>query len=287
MSDQIVTRFAPSPTGHLHLGHAYAALFAEAAARETGGRFLLRIEDIDGSRARPEFEQAILEDLTWLGLSWETPVRRQSDHLADYRKALERLRDLEIVYPCFCTRAEIRSEIARSPSAPQGPDGPLYPGICKNLGESERARRQVEGASFALRLNVEKALLTLGEQAGHIFWNEADSDAQPVNASLHGDVVIARKDIPTSYHLAVTVDDALQGITLVTRGLDLKPATHIHRLLQELLQLPPPRYHHHRLIADEAGQRLATRDKAKSLRTLRDQGMTPEDVRRAVGIPVK
>ncbi len=287
MSDQIVTRFAPSPTGHLHLGHAYAALFAEAAARETGGRFLLRIEDIDGSRARPEFEQAILEDLTWLGLSWETPVRRQSDHLADYRKALERLRDLEIVYPCFCTRAEIRSEIARSPSAPQGPDGPLYPGICKNLGESERERRQVEGASFALRLNVEKALLTLGEQAGHIFWNEADSDAQPVNASLHGDVVIARKDIPTSYHLAVTVDDALQGITLVTRGLDLKPATHIHRLLQELLQLPPPRYHHHRLIADEAGQRLATRDKAKSLRTLRDQGMTPEDVRRAVGIPVK
>jgi glutamyl-Q tRNA(Asp) synthetase len=284
MSDEIITRFAPSPTGHLHLGHAYAALYAEAAARNAGGRFLLRIEDIDGSRVRPEFEQAIFEDLTWLGLNWEMPVRRQSDHLKDYCTALESLRDLGVVYPCFCTRAEIRSEIARSPSAPHGPYGPLYPGNCKNLGKSERTRRLADGTSYALRLDVEKALLSLGENAGRIVWSEANTGQQAVNGSLHGDVVIARKDTPTSYHLSVTVDDALQGITLVTRGLDLMPATHIHRLLQELLHLPPPKYHHHRLITDEAGQRLATRDKANSLRTLRDQGMTPDDIRRAVGI---
>ena len=295
MADEnVVTRFAPSPTGHLHLGHAYSALFTEAAARETGGRFLLRIEDIDTSRARPEFESAIIEDLAWLGLEWEEPVRRQSAHVADYAEALDRLRTMDVVYPCFCTRAEIRTEIARSPSAPHGPDGPLYPGTCRWLSDNERDTRQAEGQAFALRLDAAKALdvangqtgskQTGNERSGGITWRDADAGEHTVDAELFGDVVIARKDVPTSYHLAVTVDDALQGVTLVTRGLDLMPATHIHRLLQALLDLPVPQYNHHRLITDEAGQRLATRDKALALSALRDQGVTPEDVRRMVGM---
>ena len=286
--EKVVTRFAPSPSGRLHLGHAFAALFAAAAARDAGGRFLIRIEDIDTSRARPDFERAIFEDLAWLGLEWEEPVRRQSAHMADYAKALDRLRAMDVVYPCFCTRAEIRAEIASSPSAPHGPDGPLYPGTCRGLSTDERGARQADGQAFALRLDAAKALdvaneITGNEGGGGITWHDIDAGEHRADTELFGDVVIARKETPTSYHLAVTVDDALQGVTLVTRGLDLMPATHIHRLLQALLGLPVPQYHHHRLITDVAGQRLATRDKAMALSTLRDQGVTPEDVRQMVG----
>ena len=281
----LITRFAPSPTGHLHLGHAYAALFAEAAARDTGGRFLLRIEDIDTSRARSEFEQAIFEDLAWLGLEWEEPIRRQSEHMTDYERALDRLRSMDVVYPCFCTRAKIRAEIAGSPRAPHGPDGPLYPGTCKSLSKDERDARQVEGQAFALRLNSFVAMRMLNERAGGpVTWRDMVAGEHAVDTAKFGDVVIARKEMATSYHLAVTLDDALQGVTLVTRGLDLMPATHIHRLLQALLDLPVPQYHHHRLITDNAGQQLSTRDKATGLRTLRNQGVTAEEVRRIVGM---
>ena len=281
----MVTRFAPSPTGHLHLGHAYSALFAEAAASAAGGRFLLRIEDIDTSRSRPEFEVAILEDLAWLGLEWEEPVRRQSDHMADYAGAIERLRSLDVIYPCFCTRAEIRAEVERSPSAPHGPDGPLYPGTCRGLSDSERASRIESGAAFALRLDTGNAAQTIKEtMESNLTWHDAEVGEQVVDVALHGDVVIARKEIPTSYHLAVTFDDAAQGVTLATRGVDLMPAAHVHRMLQALLGLPVPKYHHHRLITDDSGQRLATRDRATALRTLRDQGVTPADIRRRVGM---
>ena len=284
MSDEIVTRFAPSPTGHLHLGHAYSALFAAAAARRTGGRFLLRIEDIDASRARPEFERAVFEDLAWLGLEWETPVRRQSEHMADYERAVDRLRAMGVVYPCFCTRADIRAEIERSPRAPHGPDGPLYPGTCRQLDERERRRRASAGEAFALRLDAGRVAQIIHERGDRITWTDAEAGEQPIDWTLHGDVVIARKDTPTSYHLAVTVDDALQDVTLVTRGLDLIQATHVHRLLQALLDLRVPRYHHHRLITDDAGRRLATRNKAMALRTLRDRGASPGDIRDMVGL---
>ena len=284
MAEEIVTRFAPSPTGRLHLGHAYSALFAAAAARRGGGRFLLRIEDIDASRARPEFERALLEDLAWLGLEWETPVRRQSEHMADYERVVGRLKALGVVYPCFCARADIRAEIERSPGAPHGPDGPLYPGTCKRLGDGERNDRVDAGAAFALRLDSDRAARIVGARGGPIVWTDVEAGERPVDAASHGDVVIARKDVPTSYHLAVTVDDALQGVTLVTRGLDLMPATHVHRLLRALLDLPEPRYHHHRLITDDAGRRLATRNDATALRTLRERGATPGDIRKMVGL---
>lgn len=284
MADEIVTRFAPSPTGHLHLGHAYSALFAATAARRGGGRFLLRIEDIDASRVRPEFERAILEDLAWLGLEWETPVRRQSEHMADYERAVGHLEALGVVYPCFCTRAGIRAEIERSPGAPHGPDGPLYPGTCKRLDDGERNERASAGETFALRLDADRAARIVGARGGPVAWTDVGVGERTIDATLHGDVVIARKDVPTSYHLAVTVDDALQGVTLVTRGLDLMPATHVHRLLQALLDLPEPRYHHHRLITDDAGRRLATRNEATALRTLRARGASPGDIRKMAGL---
>jgi glutamyl-Q tRNA(Asp) synthetase len=267
------TRFAPSPTGWLHLGHAFAALFA---AREAdGGRFLIRLEDIDATRARPEYEEAIFEDLSWLGLSWEKPVRRQSDHFDDYRAALSQLEAQGLLYPCFCTRREIQDEIARAGNAPQGPDGPLYPGTCRHLDAAERQQRLASGAAYALRLDVSKALKLLDVP---LTFTELSSGEITADPSIFGDVVLARKDTPASYHLAVVVDDALQGITLVTRGEDLLPATHLHRLLQHLLGLPVPRWHHHRLITDETGKRLAKRDDARSLRSLREACWTPERV---------
>jgi len=272
-----VTRFAPSPTGWLHLGHAYAALFAHEKA--AGGRFLIRLEDIDGTRARPEYEEAIFEDLAWLGLSWETPVRRQSDHFDDYRAALAKLEALGVLYPCFCTRKEIQDEIARAGNAPQGPDGPLYPGTCRNRSADERAERIGRGGPYALRLDVAKASSWVGSE---LFWEDRGRGRFKAQPGVFGDVVLARKDTPASYHLAVVVDDALQGITLVTRGEDLLEATHLHRLLQTLLGLPVPEWHHHGLITDETGKRLAKRDDARSLRSLRAAGWTPEQVRSAV-----
>jgi len=267
-----VTRFAPSPNGTLHLGHALSALTGFRAARDAGGRFLLRIEDIDLTRARPEFEQAIHDDLAWLGLAWETPVRRQSEHFADYAAALARLDGM--TYPCFCTRKDIEAEIARSPAAPHGPEGARYPGICRHLSDDERRRRMSAGEKYAVRLDVAKAMAA----AGPLRWHDrrkGDIAADP--ASL-GDVVLARKDIPTSYHLAVTVDDALQGVTLVTRGEDLFHATHIHRLLQALLGLPVPDYWHHGLIKDAKGVRLAKSRGAPALRDLRAAGMSAAEV---------
>ena len=269
-----VTRFAPSPTGWLHLGHACAALFAQGQA--AGGRFLIRLEDIDVTRARPEYEGAIFEDLAWLGLEWEQPVRRQSDHFADYRSALAKLEALGVLYPCFCTRREIQEEIALAGNAPQGPDGPLYPGTCRNRAAAERLQRTEAGESYALRLDVEKAALLV---EGELEWTDRERGCFVARPAVFGDVVLARKDTPASYHLAVVVDDALQGITLVTRGEDLLEATHLHRLLQALLGLPVPEWQHHRLITDESGKRLAKRDDARSLRSLRAAGWTPERVR--------
>lgn len=270
-----VTRFAPSPTGLLHLGHAYSALFAWEAACAGDGRFMLRIEDIDVGRSRDTFVDAIYEDLAWLGLVWETPVRRQSEHLDDYRAALDRLDVLGVLYPCFCTRAEIRAEIAAADAAPHGPDGPLYPGTCRALPAPDRAARVAAGEPHALRLDVARAL----EITGPLAWHDRGRGKVAATPEIHGDVVLARKDVPTSYHLAVTVDDALQGVTLVTRGEDLFPATHIHRLLQALLDLPVPEWHHHRLLTDDTGRRFAKRDRALTLRAMREAGRTPGEIR--------
>ncbi|HEY9539486.1 MAG TPA: tRNA glutamyl-Q(34) synthetase GluQRS [Kiloniellaceae bacterium] len=277
MSTAETTRFAPSPSGLLHLGHAYAALFAARAA-EPGGRFLLRIEDIDADRARPEFEAAILEDLAWLGLVWEQPVRRQSDHLADYAQALAALEARGLVYPCFCTRKEIAAEIARAGAAPHGPAEAVYPGICRRLSADERASRRAAGDRFALRLDLTRALDAAEAAQGPLVWHDRGRGEQLCDPRPQGDVVLARKDLGTSYHLAVVVDDATQGVTLVTRGTDLFEATHVHRLLQALLGLPVPDYHHHRLLADAQGQRLAKRSDALSLRALRESGHSAADV---------
>jgi glutamyl-Q tRNA(Asp) synthetase len=272
----IVTRFAPSPTGLLHLGHAYSALFAANA----GERFLLRIEDIDHTRCRPEFEAAIHEDLAWLGLRWETPVRRQSEHFADYAAALARLEARGLTYPCFCSRKMIQDEIRASLGAPQGPDGPIYPGTCRALSEAERAERIASGQSYALRLDMAKATVL----AGPLTMVEADI-VRAATPAIFGDVVITRRETMASYHLSVTVDDALQGVTLVTRGEDLLPASFVHRLLQALLDLPEPSYRHHRLLTDATGKRLAKRDNAEPLRVMRERGVSPDDLRRQLGFP--
>lgn len=269
-----LTRFAPSPTGLLHLGHAYSALFAYRHAVAQNGRFILRIEDIDRNRFRPEFDQAIVDDLSWLGLTWEEPVRRQSEHLDDYGAALSKLDDQGLIYPCFCTRKDIADEIKGADAAPHGPDGPLYPGICRGLSPQDIADRQEKGMAFALRLDMKKAI----GQAGKLYWTDESQGRQQCRPEIFGDVVLARKDTPTSYHLAVTLDDALQGITLVTRGTDLFEATHVHRLLQFLLNLPCPHYHHHPLLTDENGNRFAKRDKSLTIQSLREAGHGPEDV---------
>lgn len=270
----IVTRFAPSPTGLLHLGHVRAALEGWRAARaEPGGRFLLRLEDIDRSRCRDDYAAAIVEDLAWLGLAWDGPVRRQSEHFADYRAALERLEADGLLYPCFCTRRDIQAEIARAGGAPQGDLGAPYPGTCRRLGAGERAERRRRENDYALRLDVTAALA----RTGPLDWVE-DGQRIAADPAVSGDAVLARKEVPTSYHLAVTLDDALQGVTLVTRGADLFAATHIHRLLQALLGLPTPQYRHHPLLTDAQGRRLAKRDGALSVRAMRAVGMTPADI---------
>lgn len=273
----VVTRFAPSPTGYLHLGHARSALEGWNAAREGGGRFLLRLEDIDRGRCRAEFGDAIIEDLAWLGLDCDGEVRRQSEHFADYRAALDRLDRLGVLYPCFCTRREIQAEIAAAGAAPQGGAAQPYPGTCRRLAPAERTARLGTGTDYALRLDTARAMALVGP----LDWVE-DGEGEPRRVAAEpaplGDVVLARKDTPASYHLAVTVDDALQGVTLVTRGADLAPATHIHRLLQALLGLPTPRYRHHPLLTDAAGRRLAKRDRALTIRAMRETGVTPREI---------
>jgi glutamyl-Q tRNA(Asp) synthetase len=286
-----VFRFAPSPNGYLHLGHAFSALLNFDMARAAGGRLLLRIEDIDETRCRSEYEQAIYEDLRWLCVAWEEPVRRQSAHGADfYRAALARLDALGLHYPSFESRAEIAALVAereRQKPWPRDPDGAaLYPGTAKALAASERARRMAAGEPYALRLDMSAAIA----RAGALGWSETgagpngETGVVPATPAAWGDVVLARKETPTSYHLAVVVDDALQGVTHVVRGQDLFCATSVHRLLQVLLRLPAPRYHHHPLVLDSEGRKLSKSTRATALRMLRAQGSTPADIRRMVGL---
>jgi glutamyl-Q tRNA(Asp) synthetase len=286
-----VFRFAPSPNGYLHLGHAFSALLNFDLARRAGGRFLLRIEDIDTVRCRPEFEAAIYEDLAWLGVAWETPVRRQSEHLAEYRHALETLSSRGLVYPSFESRAEIAKLVAQRESRaplPRDPDGaPLYPGAARLLSSEQRAQGLQSGTAYALRLDMAAAR----GRAGDLGWIETgegpDGETGEVAArpEAWGDVILARKETPTSYHLSVVIDDALQGVTEVVRGRDLFWSTSVHRLLQTLLGLPQPAYRHHGLILDGAGRKLSKSTEATALRELRAAGVTPAEIRRRVGLP--
>ncbi len=275
----IVTRFAPSPTGQLHIGHAYSVLFAYRKAKENGGRFILRIEDIDTERCRPEYVDGIKEDLHWLGLTWEEPVRKQSEHMAGYAAALDKLAGADLLYPCFCSRRDIREEIARAPAAPHGPEGALYPGTCRNLTADERQDRMAKGEPYALRLDTTAALARLDAP---LIWEDLEKGKQEAHPEILGDVVLARKDTPASYHLCVTLDDHLQGVTHVTRGEDLFHATHLHRLLQHILGLNVPVWHHHPLLHDEEGKRFAKRNQSVTLKSLREMGSMPEDIIRRV-----
>jgi len=288
MSPSFVTRFAPSPTGRLHLGHAYSALTAWCAAQTAGGRFLLRIEDIDPVRCRDAFVDEIVEDLAWLGLRWEKPVRRQSEHFEDYEAALQRLDRLGVIYPCICTRKDIAAEVAASASAPHGPDGPLYPGTCKHRGRQAVGAAIIAGRPHALRLDLYRAIALLDEGGRWpLYFEESGRGQQKAQPELLGDVVLARKDVPTSYHLAVTVDDAIQGISHIIRGEDLAHTTHIHRLLQALLELPVPVYRHHRLLMDDDGQRLAKRSGGQTLEALRVAGVALGELRQKLGFSEK
>ncbi len=277
----LLTRFAPSPSGYLHVGHAYSALFGHEAARLSHGHFRLRIEDIDVQRCRPEFERAIFEDLTWLGLRWHGEPLRQSSGMSRYAAALRRLQELGVVYPCFCSRKQIRMEAEHSGRAPHGPNAELaYPGICRQVDRAESAARIAKGEPFAWRLDVDQGRALTGPLA----WYDCRAGWIEAEPAFLGDPIIARKDTPTSYHLAVVVDDHMQGVNLVTRGEDLFHATHIHRLLQALLEIDPPRYYHHNLVADSRGERLAKRNRAITLRHLRDIGRSPADIWRMIGL---
>lgn len=275
-----VFRFAPSPNGRLHLGHAYSALLNEKLARARGGRFLLRIEDIDRMRCTPELTRSMLADLAWLGLRWEEPVLSQSEHLGVYHAVQQSLRDRGLLYPCFCSRQDIAR--AAGADAPRDPEGqPFYPGTCRHLAEKERALRLARGDPHAWRIDIKRAL------TAPLFFVEESSGAavkQPAHPEAWGDVVLVRKDIGTSYHIAVVIDDARQGITHVVRGRDLFHATSIHRLLQQLFALPEPCYFHHALIGDEAGRKLSKSLGSRSLGDLREEGVSAADVRKALGL---
>ena len=288
-SATFTTRFAPSPTGWLHKGHAFSALTAFEAAKAEGGRFILRIEDIDATRVRPEYDAALLEDLAWLGLAWEAPVRRQSEHMADYQAALDGLRALGLVYRCFRTRREVLDEIARAPHGPgEGPEGQVFRGA--PLPEAEESRRVAAGEPYAWRLSLDAAGEALGEDGwDSLYFREegrgpnGEHGLIQARPEIAGDVVLARKDVGVAYHLAVVVDDALQGISHVIRGHDLFEAAHIQRLLQALLGLPTPDYRHHGLMLGDDGKRLAKRDHAETLREIRARGVTAEAVRASLG----
>lgn len=286
-----VTRFAPSPTGRLHLGHAYSALLAHDMSRREGGLLLLRMEDIDATRCRPEYEAAILEDLAWLGLTWPTPVRRQSEHFTDYASALEKLRNIGVLYRCFLTRREIAEEAMSAPHAPgEGGDGIIYRGPSTPMSEDEQEFRMARGDAFAWRLSMSYSQDLLGEVFARLEFRERDEATKAERSiaarpEIHGDIVLARKDTPASYHLCVVHDDALQGVTHVIRGKDLRDATHVHVLLQRLLGLPQPIYTHHRLLTDESGRRFAKRDRSLTLAALRDAGLAAVDIRARIGLP--
>jgi glutamyl-Q tRNA(Asp) synthetase len=281
-----VFRFAPSPNGYLHLGHALSALLDFEMARAGGGRFLLRIEDIDATRCRPEYETAIYEDLAWLGIAWEAPVRRQSEHLDEYRAAIGRLSTLGLIYPSFESRAEVGALVAAREGWPRDPDGaPIYPGTSRHLTPAERARRMAS-EPYSLRLDMDAAVA----RAGSLHWQESgrgpggESGTISAAPQAWGDVVLARRETPTSYHLSVVIDDAAQGVTHVVRGQDLFRATSVHRLLQALLGLPMPAYHHHRLLLDQDDRKLSKSTKATALRELRAQGLSPGDIRCMIGL---
>lgn len=283
MSAPLTTRFAPSPTGHLHRGHAFSALTAAEVARRGRGKLLLRIEDIDATRCKPEYEASILEDLAWLGLKWEQPVRRQSEHMADYDRALEKLRAKGLVYRCFRTRKDIAEAAVSAPHGPAEPfrGGPIHP--------NEEDRWLSEDKPFAWRLSLDAAKEALGPRVHTLFFREDGEGSGrehgkiKARPELAGDVVLARKDVGVAYHLAVVVDDALQGVTHVVRGNDLFEATYTQRLLQAALGLPTPTYHHHRLLLDAQGRRFAKRDKAETLRAIRERGVTAAELRAELG----
>ncbi len=283
----MTTRFAPSPTGRLHLGHALSAITGYEFARRHGGRFLLRIEDIDTSRCRPEYEAEIYDVLAWLGLTWETPVLRQTEHMAVYAAAARRLEMLGLLYPCFATRAEVQ---AAAQSGATDPDGaPLYPGLHRDLTPGEIARRKAEGQAFGIRLDMQKAIAVARAKAGDAAFGFDEIDGATgvrriaIDPARWGDVIIQRKEVPTSYHLSVVIDDARQGVTLVTRGVDLRSATDVHRLLQILLDLPQSMYLHHPLLTGADGRKLAKSTAATSLAEMRIAGLTPAEVRRLIG----
>ena len=279
-STNIITRFAPSPSGHLHLGHAYSALLNFKFAKENNGTFILRIEDIDHLRCKQEYEESIFEDLSWLGLNWPTPVRRQSEHFGVYQQALKNLEEMGLLYPCFCTRRDIKNEIDESSRAPHmgpkmGPEGLIYPGICRNLSNEERQRKFDAQIPHALRLDMQKALSLVKEP---LFWTDLKTGQQKADPALLGDVVLARKDFPTSYHLSVVIDDDIQDITHVIRGQDLYYASHFHRLLQYLLDLNTVIYDHHPLLTTADGNRLAKRDKSITIKSIRENGLNPDEI---------
>lgn len=271
-SPEFVTRFAPSPNGFLHVGHAFSALTAFRRAEEEGGRFLLRLEDIDHTRCKPEYEEAIFEDLAWLGIKWEEPVLRQSERFPVYAAALERLTGLGLTYPCFCSRKDIAAEIDDIANAPHGTMGPIYPGTCCNLSHAEQEERMAAGDAHSIRFNVEAV------GSGNLSFQEETKGTVTARPEILGDVILKGRDYPVAYHLAVVIDDAAQEITHVIRGRDLFEATHIHRLLQDVLELPTPVYHHHNLVTDQAGNRIAKRDGGHFIRTFRGYGMTPAEI---------
>jgi len=289
---EFVTRFAPSPTGRLHLGHAYSALLAFDAAREAGGRLLLRIEDIDATRVRPEFEQAIYDDLSWVGLTWDRHVRRQSEHLPEYAADIAKLREMGVVYRCFLTRREIAEQAASAPhTVGEGPDGLVYKGPATPMGADEEEMRLARGDAYAWRLSMRYSQDLLGEQFARLVFVEQDAGSKlerelTARPESHGDVILGRKDVAVSYHIAVVHDDALQGVTHVIRGEDLRASTHVHVLLQKLLGLPTPVYRHHKLLTGPDGKRYAKRDQSLTLTLLRAAGVTPAEIRARIGLPL-
>jgi glutamyl-Q tRNA(Asp) synthetase len=279
-TDKTITRFAPSPSGDLHLGHAYSAKLNYDFACVNDGEFILRIEDIDQLRCKTEYANSIIVDLHWLGLKWPTPTRRQSNHFEDYAKALQKLENKGLLYPCFCTRRDIREEINESSRAPHlgakmGPEGLIYPGICKHLTDGERLQKIADGIPHAMRIDLEKAMSKIAEP---LYWTDLKTGKQKAEPELMGDLVLARKDFPTSYHLSVVVDDDIQNISHVIRGEDLYYASHFQRLLQHLLGLKPVIYDHHPLLKTKDGNRLAKRDKSITIKSIRESGKSPVEL---------